>query len=65
MTKTEAIRLLGGSTKAAAAEVGITVQALGQWPEQLPPRIADRVAAALWRRAQGIPARVQAKAEAQ
>lgn len=53
MTKTEAINLLGGSPAAAAAAVGVSVQAVSQWPEELPPRIADRVQAALWRMAQG------------
>ncbi len=54
MTKDEAIRLLGGTPAAAAKEVGVTVQAVAQWPDELPKRIADRVQAALWRKAQGI-----------
>lgn len=54
MTKDEAIRLLGGTTPCAADEVGVTVQAVQQWPDELPPRIADRVQAALWRKANGI-----------
>ena len=49
MDKSEAIRLLGGTTKEAAEAVGVTVQAVTQWPDTLPPRIADRVQAALWR----------------
>lgn len=52
MTKTEAINLLGGSAAAVAAAVGVSTQAVSQWPEELPPRIADRVQAALWRIAQ-------------
>jgi hypothetical protein len=56
MTKTEAIRLLGGTPAAAAAAVGVSVQAIAQWPETLKPRVADRVQAALWRMAQGLPA---------
>lgn len=49
MDKAEAIRLLGGTNTAAAERIGITVQAVGQWPDTLPPRIADRVMAALAR----------------
>ena len=49
MNKSEAIALLGGSVAAAAKEVGVTVQAVGQWPDPLPTRIADRVQAALYR----------------
>lgn len=49
MDKAEAIRLLGGTPAAAAKAVGVTVQAVGQWPDPLPVRIADRVQAALWR----------------
>jgi hypothetical protein len=62
MTKTEAINLLGGTPAAAAAAVGVTVQAVSQWPEQLPPRIADRVQAALWRLAQNSNPAVKAEA---
>lgn len=47
MLKTKAIELLGGSTAAAAEAVGVTYQAVDKWPEVLPPRIADRVLAAL------------------
>lgn len=49
MLKAQAIQLLGGSVTAAADAVGITPQAISQWPETLPPRIADRVQAALAR----------------
>jgi hypothetical protein len=49
MLKTEAIRLLGNSTAAAAAAIGVTYQAVDKWPEVLPQRISDRVQAALWR----------------
>lgn len=52
MTKTEAIKLLGGSVGAAAREIGVTPGAISLWPEDLPPRLADRVQAALWRREQ-------------
>ena len=43
MKKTEAIQLLGGSVKEAATTLGVTYQAVEKWPEELPPRIADRV----------------------
>jgi transposase-like protein len=53
MLKSEAIKALGGTVAAAAREIGITPQAVGQWPEELPPAIRDRVQAALWRRDRG------------
>lgn len=63
MLKSEAIIALGGTIAAAAREIGITPQAVGQWPDELPPAIRDRVQAALWRRerivligAEGAPA---------
>lgn len=66
MDKTEAIRLLGGTNAAAALAVGVTVQAVSSWPSPLPQRIADRVQAALWRIANGIPHPVpRERAEAQ
>lgn len=49
MNKTEAIQRLGGSIAAVAKAVGVTYQAVNQWPEVLPRRIVDRVEAALWR----------------
>jgi len=49
MRKTQAIELLGGSIAAAAEAIGISYQAVNQWPEELPPRIADRVYA-VWGR---------------
>jgi hypothetical protein len=52
MLKSEAIELLGGTTTAAAAAIGITPQAVADWPDTLPPRIADRVQAALYRQQQ-------------
>lgn len=48
--KQTAIELLGGTISAAAAAVGVTHQAVAKWPEQLPPRIADRVLAAVARK---------------
>ena len=52
MNKIEAIHLLGGSVAKAAEAIGINSQAISQWPEILPPRISDRVEAALWRMSQ-------------
>ena len=49
MQKSKAIELLGGNTTAAAKAIGISYQAVNQWPDILPPRIADRVAAAVAR----------------
>jgi len=50
MKKTEAIELLDGSPTSVALAVGVSVAAVCKWPDELPPRIADRVQAALWRR---------------
>ncbi|MDE2100296.1 MAG: hypothetical protein KGL39_23800 [Patescibacteria group bacterium] len=49
MKKEDAIAQLGGSKAAAAKAIGCTYQAVHAWPEVLPPRIADRVTAALTR----------------
>lgn len=43
MLKTQAIELLGGTITAAAKAIGISYHAVHQWPDELPPRIADRV----------------------
>lgn len=55
MHKSDAIALLGGTIQAAASAVGISYQAVDKWPDELPPRIADRVQAALYRIENGIP----------
>ena len=52
MEKARAIELLGGTVAAAADAVGVSYQAVDKWPDPLPPRIADRVQAALWRLSQ-------------
>ena len=52
MIKSDAIALLGGTVASAALEIGCSYQAVVKWPDELPARIADRVQAALWRRAQ-------------
>ena len=46
MTKNDAIHLLGGSKALAATAIGISYQAVRQWPDDLPLRIQDRVMAA-------------------
>ena len=46
MQKTKAIELLGGSIASAAKACGVSYQAVNQWPDELPERIADRVLAA-------------------
>lgn len=53
MLKSEAISLLGGTATSAASAIGVTPQAVTGWPEELPPRIADRVLAALYRQQHG------------
>lgn len=49
MEKQKAIELLGGTVRSAADAIGISYQAVKDWPEVLPPRIADRVEAAAYR----------------
>lgn len=49
MHKAKAIELLGGSVAEAARRLGVSYQAINKWPEELPPRIADRVVAAVAR----------------
>jgi len=50
MEKQKALELLGGSVSSAAKEIGVSYQAVDKWPAQLPPRIADRVMAAVARK---------------
>lgn len=50
MLKVKAIELLGGSVASAAKEIGVSYQAVDKWPADLPPRIADRVLAAVARK---------------
>jgi len=59
MLKVQAIELLGGSITAAAKRIGISYQAVDKWPDELPPRIADRVLAALAR--EHLPAKLLRK----
>jgi hypothetical protein len=50
MQKAKAIELLGGTVATTAEAIGISYQAVNQWPVDLPPRIADRVLAAVARK---------------
>lgn len=50
MLKTKAIDLLGGTIATTAHAIGISYQAVAQWPDELPPRIADRVLASMARK---------------
>lgn len=50
MKKDHAIKLLGGTVRLAAQQIGISVPAVTKWPDELPDRIADRVIAAVARR---------------
>lgn len=50
MNKADAITLLGGTPATAARAIGITQQALSQWPDILPRRLQDRVEAAIARK---------------
>lgn len=47
MLKSKAIQMLGGSTSAAAAGLGVSYQAIDKWPDVLPERIAKRVLGAV------------------
>lgn len=59
MKKATAIEQLGGSITAAAKAIGVSYQAVNQWPDTLPKRISDRVQAALWRMQTGAATRSQ------
>jgi hypothetical protein len=50
MDKATAITLIGPSLSDAARAIGVTNQAISQWPDPLPRRIEDRVLAAQARR---------------
>jgi len=49
MTKTEALDLLGGTVTSTAKQIGISPQAVTQWPDPLTDVLRDRVQAALYR----------------
>lgn len=61
MEKQIAIEKLGGSNVSAALAIGITRQAVGQWPDILPPRLVDRVEAAAARMARKQPRKASKK----
>jgi hypothetical protein len=50
MRKDFALSVLGPNPKDLAAAVGVSRSAVQQWPDVLPPRIADRVLAAIARK---------------
>ena len=56
MQKSQAIELLGGTVTRAADAIGINPQAISQWPDLLPRRLADRVLAACVRYGIPVPA---------
>lgn len=55
MNKQDAIELLGQTVADVAVAVGTSYQAVHRWPDELPPRIADRVIAACVRQNIAIP----------
>jgi hypothetical protein len=63
MLKAQAIELLGGTAKSAAAAIGVTSQAISGWPDVLTPALRDRVQAALYRQ-KGKPKRKAKPTEA-
>ena len=54
MQKTDAIAALGGSIQSVADAIGISYTAVYKWPDPLTARIADRVEAAIARRAAAL-----------
>ena len=61
MKKSEALKLLGGSATSAAQAIGVTPAAISLWPDDLPPRISDRVIAAMVRTRRAIPSEYKSK----
>lgn len=56
MKKTDAIAFFGDE-RATSIAVGITIQAVNKWPDNLPRRIVDRIIAALIRQGRNSDAR--------
>lgn len=54
MDKTRVMDFFGGR-EATAHAIGCTPQAVSDWPDELPPRIQDRVIAAAVREGKKIP----------
>jgi hypothetical protein len=63
MKKSDGIEILGGTPGLAAAAIGVSPQAVSDWPDVLPPRISDRILAA-WAR-KNVPSLPQAFVDAQ
>lgn len=61
MNKQAAINFLGGSARKAAGVLGISVQAVYDWPDPLSPRIVDRILGACLRQGIKVPAELLAK----
>ncbi len=55
MLKDKAIEVLGGTRASTAKAIGISYQAVKQWPNVLSSRIADRVISACARKGIQIP----------
>lgn len=55
MDKDRVINFFGGRNEAAEA-IRCTAQAISEWPQDLPPRIQDRVIAAIVRQGKKVPA---------
>jgi DNA-binding transcriptional regulator YdaS (Cro superfamily) len=55
MQKKLALDLLGGTVVKAAEAIGINPSAISQWPDELSPRLADRVIAACVRKGVKLP----------
>jgi len=64
MLKTKAIELLGGTAHSAADAIGVTYQAVVKWPDHLPPRLIDRVIAALVKQKKRVPSELLRSSEA-
>lgn len=55
MKKQDAINLFGGSVRDVAVAIGISVQAVYDWPDDLTDAITDRVVAGLLRTGRVVP----------
>lgn len=63
MHKTKAIEMLGGSLASAAKTLGVTYQAVAKWPDDLTPRIVDRLVMHFVRTGRRVPAELRAEAK--
>lgn len=62
MRKEQALELFGGISATADA-VGVTYQAVSQWPDVLPARIVDRLIASFVRQGKPVPSELMAAPE--